>query len=237
MPVRTSSARAIAIGGGFAFAASAAYVADGYARRWASLRPTRDDVIAPVAIDLLLFFVFALHHSVFARAGLKARLQRWIPPALERSCYVWIASLLFFLMGALWQAVPGTLWNPGGWPAAGLLAVQVAAAGFVVISARHLDVLGLAGIQQAVGDAARPASALYDRGPYGVVRHPMHLGLLAMLWAAPAMTGTHAVFAVASTVYVFIAIPFEERELRRALGSAYDEYARRVTKRLVPGIY
>ncbi|HSH41395.1 MAG TPA: hypothetical protein VK973_04645, partial [Arenicellales bacterium] len=39
-------------------------------------------------IDLGLIGVFALHHSVAARSGFKARLARILPPAAERSTYV-----------------------------------------------------------------------------------------------------------------------------------------------------
>src|SRR3989337_215668 len=49
----------------------------------------------PVVVDLALFAAFALHHSVLARSGAKRWLMRRVPPHLERSLYVWVASLLF----------------------------------------------------------------------------------------------------------------------------------------------
>jgi protein-S-isoprenylcysteine O-methyltransferase Ste14 len=48
---------------------------------------------------------------------------------------------------------------------------------------------------------------------------------------------TRFVFAVVSCAYIVIAIPFEERSLRRSSGGAYDRYMQRVPRKLVPGLY
>jgi protein-S-isoprenylcysteine O-methyltransferase Ste14 len=45
------------------------------------------------------------------------------------------------------------------------------------------------------------------------------------------------VFAAVSTIYLLVAIPYEERDLKRHFGTAYDEYSRKVPWRLLPRIY
>ena len=51
------------------------------------------------------------------------------------------------------------------------------------------------------------------------------------------MTGTRLVFAAVSTLYLVVAIPFEERQMRRTMGSTYDDYSGVVRWRMLPGIY
>ncbi|MFC6342631.1 methyltransferase family protein, partial [Nocardioides hankookensis] len=72
-------------------------------------------------------------------------------------------------------------------------------------------------------------------GLYAVVRHPLMTGLLVAFWATPHMSAPHLLFAAAATGYILLGVHFEERDLRRTFGSAYDEYAARVPA-LVPGL-
>jgi protein-S-isoprenylcysteine O-methyltransferase Ste14 len=45
------------------------------------------------------------------------------------------------------------------------------------------------------------------------------------------------VFAMVSSAYLLIAIPFEERSIRAASNGAYDTYAKQVRWKLIPGLY
>ena len=49
------------------------------------------------------------------------------------------------------------------------------------------------------------------------------------------MTAGHLVFSLAMTLYVFIGIRYEEKDLRENLGDAYEQYTRQVGK-VIPGI-
>ena len=64
--------------------------------------------------NVILFTVFALHHSVMARTGAKTWITRIVPADLERSAYVWIASLLFLAVCWMWQPLPGMVWQTRG---------------------------------------------------------------------------------------------------------------------------
>ena len=57
--------------------------------------------------NVVLFSVFALHHSVFARERIRRALTQALPAPLERSFYVWVASLLFIAVCAALAAAPG----------------------------------------------------------------------------------------------------------------------------------
>jgi protein-S-isoprenylcysteine O-methyltransferase Ste14 len=221
------------------FGASLAYFLFSYAVTFGENQQTTTLETA-VAWDLALFTVFALHHSVFARVGVRALVARTVPAAVERSVYVWIASLLLIAVCALWRPVGGVAWSiaaPLGWLMYGVLALGV---WISVRSATVIDVWELAGVRQVQTPNAQPPNSQMEfktTGPYGLVRHPIYLGWFLMVFGVPVMTGTRLVFAVVSCVYLLIAIPLEERTLRRTTIGGYDDYMRLVRWKLVPGIY
>ena len=185
-----------------------------------------------IAIDVLLFALFAAHHSLFAREPVKRWLTRVVPDRLLRSVYVWIASLLLIVVCASWQTVGGELYYVHGWRAVAHASVQIA--GFLVVASavREIDALELAGI--------RPHSvseSLQIAGPYRWVRHPLYLGWLLATFGAAHMTGDRLTFAGISAVYVIVAMPWEERSLLRSLGARYAEYQKTVRWRVLPYIY
>ena len=75
----------------------------------------------------------------------------------------------------------------------------------------------------------RPQSALKFATPwlYRVVRHPLYVGWITVFWSTPVMTVTHLIFALATTVYILVAIQFEERDLV-AKHPEYIDYRRQV---------
>ena len=231
--------RAYAVSGGAFFAISLAYFV--YSYLWRFARPVADGpVLRPVVVNVLLFSVFALHHSVFARTPVKVWIQRVAPPPFERSTYVWIASLMFVVTCWSWQPVPGVVYRLDG--AARLAAYAVQAAGLVltVLGARALDVLALAGVRQALrGTMGMPELPvrLSTTGVFGIVRHPLYFGWALLVCGAADMTATRAVFALVSTAYVGIAIPWEERGLIETFGAEYKRYGRRVRWRMIPFVY
>ena len=82
---------------------------------------------------------------------------------------------------------------------------------------------------------AKAEHHVVDTGPYGLVRHPIYTGLLLAILATMAAKGTLWGIAGAAflTVGVVMKARLEERFLRTELGTAYDDYARRVPM-LVP---
>jgi protein-S-isoprenylcysteine O-methyltransferase Ste14 len=231
--------RAVAALGGIVFVAALA------AGAWRFLAlgtpPARGPVLPGVLINIALFGVFALHHSVLASDPVKAWVARRLSPPLERPAYVWVASLLFLLVCVAWQPIAGTLYvipPPWSWLAG---AVQLAGGILTFDAARRIDVRVLAGLRPdpglQVGTGAASDAELVAAGGYRLVRHPIYLGWVLLVWAASDMTLGRFAFAAISTAYLVLAVPFEERSLLRRFGPGYAAYAARVRWRIVPGLY
>lgn len=197
-------------------------------------------VLRPVGINVFLFTVFAAHHSGLARTGAKRWLQRRVTPALERALYTWVASLLFMLVCWFWQPVPGVLYSvPYPWAFA-CYAVQAAGILLTMGGAASVDALDLAGVRPALlarHGLPAPHVPLKTAGVYGFVRHPLYFAWALMVFGAPTMTGTRAVFALVSTLYLAVAIPWEERSLVQVFGSDYERYRGTVRWRMIPFLY
>lgn len=227
---------AAALAGAALFAASLVYAGFVYVVRFADASGPTADRPRAIVIDMALFTIFAIHHSIFARTGVKAWIAR-ATPRLERTIYVVVASVLFIGVMTLWQPVPGVVWRVGSPVSLLLIGVQIAGVVLTLVAAGELDVFALAGVRQAIGRATDRPAALVRTGTYAFVRHPVYFAWLLMVWPSPLLTGSRALFAAVSTAYLVLAIPIEERTLRRAFGPAYDDYARTVRWRLLPFVY
>ena len=118
-------------------------------RYWTVFGMRADGPLRPPAVvwNVVLFSVFALHHSVFARERSRHALTQALGP-LERSFYVWLASLLFIAVCWLWLPLSGVIWDVGGAARLILLFLQIGGLIFSVYSAAAIDIWELAGVRQ-----------------------------------------------------------------------------------------
>ena len=225
--------------GGLAFLASLLWFLYCYLVRFGSPVPP-GPAAAAVLADVVLFSAFALHHSVMARTPVKRWLHARVAGWTERALYTWIASLLFLAVCTLWQPIPGVLYRLDGvWAVPGYVA-QLAGLLITIRASSAIDVLDLAGIRPwSQARAGRPSLhvPLRTRGPFGFVRHPLYFSWALVVFGSPLMTATRAAFAVISTLYLAIAIPWEERDLVKTFGGEYEAYRRRVRWRMIPFVY
>jgi protein-S-isoprenylcysteine O-methyltransferase Ste14 len=191
-----------------------------------------------VLINLALIAAFGLSHSVMAREGFKRWWTRYIPKAAERSTYVLQSSLFLGCTMYFWQPMPSTIWHVEGvlsWP---FYAAAAAGCGLVLISTfliDHFELFGLRQIWCHLRGTEMPVPEFRTPALYRIVRHPMQLGIVILLFSTPHMTVGHMLFASAMTAYVFIGLYFEERALRRTFGERYAAYQQSVPM-LIPGL-
>jgi methanethiol S-methyltransferase len=187
-------------------------------------------------IDVMLLAAFALQHSVMARPAFKRWWTRIIPASAERSTYILFASAALIVLYRYWEPIGGAVWSVessvGQTVLYGLFGLGWALVFLSSFLINHFDLFGLRQIWLQL--RRKPYAPLPFGTPvfYQYVRHPLYLGLLLAFWSTPTMTLTHLVFAIATTLYILIAIQLEEHDLI-AEHSEYAQYRRRVPM-LVP---
>lgn len=190
-------------------------------------------------IDIALIALFGFQHSVMARPAFKAGWTKIVPPPLERAVFCLASALCLIALFAFWHPIGGTVWSIAN-PSLRLAvwALFFAGWGIILVATFLINHFALFGLKQA-WDHVRgttPADETF-RTPllYRWVRHPIYSGFLLAFWAAPDMSVGHLLLAVGFSVYIFIGIAHEERDLVGHFGDTYHDYRRRVGM-VVPGI-
>ncbi len=191
-----------------------------------------------LAVDLALLAAFALVHSLLARRKVKERLARFFPPALERGLYSLVAGVQIGLLCWGWQALPAPFWDvPAGWTAlrAALWGLQAGGWGIVIAALatlRSTHLFGLAQAWSAAREVPYVAPPFEIRGLYRWVRHPVYTGSLVAFWSTATMSQGRLLLVAVLTLYLFIGLAFEERDLERQFGETYLAH-----KRIVPALF
>ena len=179
-------------------------------------------------IDVALIALFGLQHSVMARPAFKAKWTKIVPPQAERSVYVLAASMALMIMFLFWRPIDTIVWNVRN-PILTQFIWLLFWAGWavVLISTFLINHFELFGLQQAWFHVrGREAAKPQFRTPmfYKHVRHPLYLGFFLAFWSAPEMTAGHLLLAAGVSIYMLIAIRYEERDLTDLFGDDYRNY-------------
>ncbi|MEM8984182.1 MAG: methanethiol S-methyltransferase [Pseudomonadota bacterium] len=195
-------------------------------------------LVPALLINMALLGVFAVQHSLMARPFFKRAWTKIIPQALERSTYVLASSIAMIVLFVGWQPMGGVIWEFGsGFASTLMLVIYAAGWGLLLYSTFAIDHFDLFGLRQVwLHFRGRPYEPPKFVQPalYRVVRHPLYVGWLLIFWATPTMTVAHLVFAVLTTVYILLAIQWEEADLIRE-HAEYANYQREVPM-LIPRV-
>ncbi len=185
-----------------------------------------------ILINIALVTLFGLQHSVMARQSFKTKLLKIMPEAMERSTYVLFSGVVMALICLYWQPIEGYLWRVDDTIGRGLLI-----AGFIfgwVFSTlatfliNHFELFGLQQVYFHLRDRSELSPSFEERYFYKRVRHPIQLGVLIGLWSSPDMSMTHLMLSITFTIYIFIGLYYEEKDLVSSLGEEYEGYQQRV---------
>lgn len=195
-----------------------------------------DGLATPLVPALLvnagLLGLFAVQHMVMARPWFKRRWTKIVPAAAERSTFVLATCLILTAMYVWWRPLTDVVWSVEDPIAAGVLqGLSLFGFGIVLVATfviDHFDLFGLSQVIRYFRGAEHREPEFRVKSFYRYIRHPLYLGFITAFWATPVMTVGHLVFAVATTGFMLVAVRFEERDLVRLHGPAYEDYRARV---------
>jgi protein-S-isoprenylcysteine O-methyltransferase Ste14 len=188
---------------------------------------TPGGLIDAIVVNSMLLTIFAFQHTVMARPGFKAQWTRFIPESIERSTYVLLSSLILILLFWQWRPMTDVVWSTSGMAATALTVLYALGWAFLLYATfliNHFELFGLSQVFARLRNKEFPQLTFVMPVLYKFVRHPIMLGWLIIFWAAPTMTTGHLLFTIATTAYILIAIPIEERDLVDHIGEDYVAY-------------
>ncbi|SDE89472.1 Protein-S-isoprenylcysteine O-methyltransferase Ste14 [Pricia antarctica] len=189
-------------------------------------------ILTALLINVALLSLFALQHSVMARPAFKKWFTQYINPAIERSTYVLLTSLLLLLIYWKWQPMATIVWETENAAAVVLTILFFSGWAIVFLSTfmiSHFELFGLTQIFQNFKEQSLTYPKFQVNWFYKLVRHPIMLGFIIAFWSAPTMTTGHFLFAGVTTAYILVAVKFlEEKDLKKLIGKDYETYQKNV---------
>jgi protein-S-isoprenylcysteine O-methyltransferase Ste14 len=188
---------------------------------------------------------FAIVHSLPATGACKRWAVRAWGAKWAATWYRFTYSLVSVastaaVAAAVWTVPDVTIFSLPAWLKTVLTILQgasllFAAAGFRVFRAGEF--LGLTQVRRhlrgenASGDAEGIRELpLQRRGVYGMVRHPMYSGAIAIFLLSPTFTRTWLVVRIFAVIYFVVGALIEERHLLSLYGDRYRQYMNEVPR-------
>lgn len=180
-----------------------------------------------VLTDCALAIIFAVSHSIMLVPKTRKYLSRWIPSAFYDSvfCIVTCVSLLTLFFG--WRTSEVVLWEASGQFKSVIYFCFYCCWGALFYS---LSLTGL-GYQNGwtpfyywLKNQKLPRREFIPRGAYKLIRHPVYLSFLGLVWFTPRMSLDHAVLTAIWTGYIFYGSFLKDQRLERFVGEPYRAY-------------
>jgi hypothetical protein len=178
-------------------------------------------------IDGLLALQFAVPHSVLLLPRFRKSVSRILPDAFYGCIHCAVTCGSLSVTFALWQTSPMVVWHATGiaWQA-----INAAYFGSWVALVYSLSLTGL-GYQTGwtpwwhwLRRKPLPPRSFEPRGAYLLLRHPVYLSFLGLIWFVPVLTLDRAVLISVWTAYIFFGSWLKDERLTFYLGQRYRQY-------------
>jgi protein-S-isoprenylcysteine O-methyltransferase Ste14 len=186
---------------------------------------------APYAVNAVLAVQFAILHSWLLLPTTRRRLEGYILGPLYGCFFCFATCISLLLTIELWQPTEPVLWHLHG------IAAMMVRTAFLITWLVLLYSLSLTGLGYQTGwtpywawlrGRKLPPRRFEPRGAYRLLRHPIYLSFLGLVWLTPAMTLDRAVLTGIWTAYIFVGSWLKDRRLIYYVGDSYREYQSRI---------
>lgn len=187
--------------------------------------------------DTGLSLLFFLQHSGMVRQKFRAWLARFIPEHYIAAVYATASGVVLLAVVLLWQEGALFVTAPPGilrWLLRLLFGLTLMGFLWGGMSLKYFDPFGV-GPLLGLTRVQPEQISLTITGPYRLMRHPLYLLSIVMIWSFPDLTSDRLLFNLLWTGWIIVGACWEERDLVDQFGDAYREYQRRVPM-LVPGL-
>eukprot|EP01084_Bolivina_argentea_P004761 9022_1 len=173
---------------------------------------------------LCVLLIWCIHHSLFIREPIRKIIKNKLNlgDKSQLILYRLIAGILLLILIFTWNSSNnsiggGFIWNIEPLSSSNNWFIRNFC--FLIIISVLIYVLRELGRLNVVR-----SDVIITDSIYGVVRHPVQLCFLLLLWFTPRMTVSRLIFCVLLTIYVFIGLYLEEQTLIKKFGTSYSEY-------------
>lgn len=187
---------------------------------------------------LLTMLIFGVIHSLLAESGIKQafsqRFGAYAYHGFYRLLYNIFTVITLLPVAFIMLTNPGEIiWQVEGAWAWVLRIIQIIGLVGLAVSLIQIDLGQFAGLSQLRAYLRQqplplPLESLQTNGLYSVVRHPLYLFSLMLIWPLQTMTESLLAFNIATTLYFMLGSLLEERRLLALFGQEYADYQRRV---------
>lgn len=186
---------------------------------------------AALGLDAALSLLFFIQHSGMVRQWFRRRLGRLVHDDFHGALYSIASGVALLVVIIFWQQ-GAFLWSAPAGPVR--LAFRalffLSLAGFLWggLSLKSFDPLGIGPLRARVRGGEPEEMPFTVRGAYRLVRHPLYLFSILIIWSCPDLTTDRLLFNLLWSAWIVVGAFLEERDQIARFGDRYRDYQKKV---------